>query len=406
MVNTNWGGVVENNHFGTHEFMDLCELLGCEPFICGNVGSGTVREMAEWIEYLTSPGESPQARRRAANGREEPWRVRFWGVGNENWGCGGRMRPEYYADLYRRYRCFCNDYGENRLMCIACGATDVNYHWTRVLMKRATPFMNGLSLHHYTFQRQGSEGKGPATGFGEEDYFRSVADAAMTGSMLDRHAEIMDRYDPEKRIAMVVDEWGVWTDVEPGTHPKFLFQQNTVRDALVAATILNAFNRRCDRVRIANLAQTVNVLQSPVLTEPGGGRLLKTPTWHVFEMYAAHHEATLLETQLEAEGFSAGGNTGEIPAVDVSASRDADGRMHVTLANLHNERDLDLRIELEGLEASSASGRVLCGESVDAHNTFEEPGRVAARELDVSAPQKGSLTLRLPAASVTAIELR
>ena len=220
-INTHWGGVVENNHFGTHEFLDLCEQLGCEPYICGNVGSGTVQEMAEWIEYMTFDGQSPMADWRRQNGREKPWRIKFFGVGNESWGCGGNMRSEYYADVYRRYRTYIRNFSGNRLYVIACGPYSDNYYWTEILMREAVRLMNGLSLHYYTVPG-GWANRGSATKFGEEEWFDTMDRALKIEEYIKRHKAIMDRYDPEKRVGLIVDEWGTWYQVEPGTNPSFL----------------------------------------------------------------------------------------------------------------------------------------------------------------------------------------
>jgi alpha-N-arabinofuranosidase len=227
MVNTHWGGLTENNHFGTHEFMDLCAQLGGEPYICANVGSGTVREMQQWVEYITCAEKSPLSDLRAANGQSNPWKVSFWGIGNESWGCGGNMQPEYYADEYRRYATYCRNFGDNQLFKIACGPNSADYHWTETLMRRIPASqMQGLSLHHYTLA--GSwEAKGSATEFTEQEWFRSLQQAWFMDELIKNHSAIMDRYDPRKQVALVVDDWGAWHDEEPGTNPAFLYQQNT-----------------------------------------------------------------------------------------------------------------------------------------------------------------------------------
>ncbi len=227
LINTHWGGVVENNHFGTHEFMDLCEQIGAEPYICGNVGSGTVQEMMNWVEYMTSDADSPMANLRRANGREEPWKVTYFGVGNESWGCGGNMRPEYYADLYRRYNTFVKNYSGNNIYRIACGANGEDYDWTDVLMSRAGRKMNGLSLHYYTIPTGNWGNKGSATEFDEAVYHSTLKRTLHMDELVTKHSEIMDKHDPNKNVGMVIDEWGIWTDVEPGTNPGFLYQQNT-----------------------------------------------------------------------------------------------------------------------------------------------------------------------------------
>jgi alpha-N-arabinofuranosidase len=281
MVNTHWGGVTENNHFGTHEFFDLCEMLGAEPYVCGNVGSGTVQEMAQWIEYITHSGQSPMADLRCKNGREEPWTLPYFGVGNESWGCGGSMMPEYYANEYRRYQTYVRKFGDKPIFKIACGASDANYKWTEVLMERAGTLMDGLSLHYYTFTG-GWGDKGSATQYSETEWFSCLKNALVMDELVTKHSTIMDKYDPQKRVALIVDEWGTWWNVEPSTNPGFLYQQNALRDALVAGLTLNIFNQHCERVRMANIAQTVNVLQAMILTD--GAKMVLTPTYHVFEM--------------------------------------------------------------------------------------------------------------------------
>ncbi|MEW6754616.1 MAG: alpha-L-arabinofuranosidase C-terminal domain-containing protein, partial [Candidatus Latescibacterota bacterium] len=315
MVNTHWGGVTEDNAFGTHEFMELCARLECEPYICGNVGSGTVREMQQWVEYLAADS-GPMAELRRANGRAEPWRLNLWGVGNENWGCGGSMRPEYYADEFRRYATYCRSFGESRLQKVACGPSGPDYRWTEVLMERAVGQMHALALHYYCGSGQASRS---ATRFAEEDWFAQLRRALAMDELIRRHTAIMDQHDPEKRVALLVDEWGAWHAVEPGTNPGFLYQQNSLRDALVAGVTLNIFNQHAERVRGANLAQMVNVLQAMVLTEERGPRMLLTPTYHVFEMYRVHQEALLLPVDLGCGQYAWGDQA--IPALSASASQ-------------------------------------------------------------------------------------
>ena len=338
IINTHWGGVVENNHFGTHEFMDFCEQIGAEPVVCGNVGSGTVQEMMEWVEYMTSDADSPMANLRRQNGRDKPWKLRYFAVGNENWGCGGNMRPEYYADVYRRYNTFIKNYSGNRIERVACGASDGDYKWTEVLMANAARHMNGLSLHHYSLPTGSWSGsKGSATKFTEAEWFSIVKHAQVMDNLVIKHSEIMDKHDPQKKVGLVVDEWGAWYDVEPGSNPGFLYQQSTMRDALLAGSTLNVFNNHADRVKMANLAQMINVLQAVILTDKE--KMLVTPTYHVFEMFTAHHDATLLPTDLTCADYAFASN--KIPGLSASASRDKAGRMHVTLCNLNPNSDSD-----------------------------------------------------------------
>lgn len=400
MVNTHWGGGTENNHFGTHEFMDLCEQLGCEPYISGNVGSGTVREMQAWVEYLTFDGQSPMADLRRANGRATPWPVRFWGVGNENWGCGGNMRAEHYADHYRRYATYCRDFGQNQLYKIACGANSTDYNWTEVLMREAGRHMHGLSLHYYTVPGTW-EAKGSATRFEEAEWFITLKKALFIDELIARHSSIMDRYDPEKRVGLIVDEWGAWYDVEPGTPPGFLYQQNSLRDALVAGATLNIFNRHCERLRMANLAQTINVLQALILTT--GDQIVLTPTYHVFEMYKVHQGATQLLITLRCEPYQHEAES--IPSLNLSASRDARGKIHLSICHLQPQRGTRLVCELLGHEPASVTGRVLTAGAINAHNTTAQPESVKPAPFEGATLAGHTLQLDLPARSVVVLEI-
>ncbi|MBN1867480.1 alpha-N-arabinofuranosidase [Candidatus Sumerlaeota bacterium] len=398
-VNTHWGGVVENNRFGTHEFMDLCEQLGCDPYICGNVGSGTVREMQQWVEYVTCDVPTPMSRLRARNGREAPWPLPFFGVGNENWGCGGHMRPEYYADLFRRYATYVRNFGRNKVFKIACGPNDANYAWTEVLMREVGKQMNGLALHYYTWGKKAPQSS--ATEFDEASWFDVLQKALKMDELVSRHATIMDRFDPEKKIALVVDEWGTWYDVEPGTNPRFLYQQNTLRDALVASTTLDVFNRRCDRVKMANIAQTVNVLQAMVLTQ--NEKMLVTPSYRVFEMYRVHHDATLLPLDLECAPYGHAGAS--IPSLSASASRDAEGKVHLTVSNLDPNRTAEIECHVRGAEVRDVSGRVLTADAMNARNTFDAPDAVRPAPFDGARIEKGTLRVELPAKSIAVLEI-
>lgn len=401
MVNTHWGGVVEDNSFGTHEFYKLCELIGAEPYINGNVGSGTVHEMQQWVEYITFDGQSPMSNLRSQNGRAKPWKLKYFGVGNENWGCGGNMRPEYYADEYRRFSTYVRNFGDNKIFKIACGASDHNYNWTEVLMREAERYMDGLSLHYYTLPTKVWSDKGSATEFDETGWFRTLKNTLYMEELVTRHSTIMDRYDPEKRVALIVDEWGTWYNVEPGTNPGFLYQQNTLRDALVAGINLNIFNNHCDRVRMANIAQLVNVLQSVILTE--GEKMLLTPTYHVFDMYKVHMDAELLQTEYDASSYKFGEDT--IPALSVSSSIDSTGKIHVSICNLKPDSDMDISFELRGAYCSRATGTVLSHSAMNACNTFEAPENVKPTALKDIAVTNGKFELKLQPMSVTTLTL-
>ncbi|MFC4455670.1 alpha-N-arabinofuranosidase [Deinococcus sonorensis] len=402
MVNTHWGGVVENNHFGTHEFLRLCELLNCEPYICGNVGSGTVQEMSEWMEYMTFDGESPMADLRRRHGRTDPWKVRYFGVGNENWGCGGNMRPEYYADEYRRYQTYVRSFGDNRVYKVACGPNVDDYRWMETVMHNAHPYMDAISLHYYTVPGDTWQHKGPATGFADDEWHATIRKAWFMDELITNHSAIMDRYDPQRRIGMIVDEWGTWFDVEPGTNPGFLYQQNSIRDALVAGISLNIFNHHCERVVMANLAQLVNVLQSVILTE--GARMVLTPTYHVFRMYRVHQDAQLIDTHTVPEP---GNNVSPYPPLSVSGSRDDAGRIHISVCNATLDESADLILDVRGLGAGElqVSGECLEGRMKDAHNSFDHPETVVPRPLERITVDGTTVRLTLPAMSVSVLEV-
>lgn len=398
MVNTNWGGVVEDNSFGTHEFMRFCELVGCEPYISGNVGSGTVEELSNWVEYMTFDGVSPMAELRKRNGREQPWKLKYLGIGNESWGCGGSMRPEYYSDLYRRYATYCRNYSGNQLFKVASGSNADDYNWTEVLMKQITPWnMNGMSLHYYTVPTGEWSHKGSATEFDEEEYYKTIRSTLGIEGMIIRHSGIMDRYDPEHKVGLIVDEWGTWYDVEPGTNPGFLYQQNTMRDAIVAAINLNIFNQHSARIPMANIAQAVNVLQSILLTE--GSKTIKTPTYHVFDLYKQHQDSDLIYSHIQNSNAAEG-----VPSLSQSASVNADGDVFVTLSNasLSERFKVDIAAAFAGIK--SAEGRVLT-DDVHALNTFEEPDRVAIKTLAVTVSD-GRAEIILPPCSVAALTIK
>jgi alpha-N-arabinofuranosidase len=398
MVNTHWGGVTENNHFGTHEFLDLCAQLGCEPYLCGNLGSGTVREMQQWVEYITSDNVSPMTELRKKNGHPEPWKLTYFGVGNENWGCGGSMTPEFYADQYKRYGTYVRNFAGNHVFKIACGPNGGDAQWTDVMMRQASRQMSGLALHYYCGTGRKSRS---ATQFDEEDWFALMGKALRMDELVTRHSAIMDRYDPRKQVALVVDEWGAWHAVEPGTNPGFLYQQNTLRDALVAGITLNIFNQHADRVRMANIAQTINVLQSMILTDKE--KIVLTPTYHVFEMYTVHHDATLLPTDLTCSAYTFGDE--KVPGLNVSASRDKAGKIHVTLCNLEPNAPAEVSCTLEGAKARGLRGRVLTAPTMQAHNVFEAPMTVKPTAFDAMKTTDGGFSVTLPARSVVVLEV-
>jgi alpha-N-arabinofuranosidase len=411
MVNTHWGNVEENNHFGSHEFLLLCELLNAEPYISGNVGSGTVAEMSSWVEYLTRDGDSPMVRLRKANGRDEPWPVKFWGLGNESWGCGGNMRPEYYADLARQYGTYCRDHGDNRLYRIAAGPNVDDYAWTETLMKtlgdlgcgcRRHNYFQALTLHHYTFGQDWAH-KGSATDFTVDDYYATMLNAQRMDELVTRHSNVMDCYDPERRVGLVVDEWGTWWDVEPGTNPGFLHQQATLRDALVASHTLDIFHAHAERVVMANIAQTVNVLQAMLLTE--GDQLVRTPTYHVFEMNKGHHDAARLDVHLLAPPATRSVGEQTLRTLSVTAST-KQGATLISLTNLEADRPHTVALDLRGPGVTVGAARILNAPQLQVHNTVAEPDAVAPQTFDGWSQEGGQLTVDLPAHSFVTVELR
>ena len=408
MINTNWGGVLEDNSFGTHEFMDLCEQIGCKNYINGNVGSGTVQEMSEWVEYMTFDGVSPMADLRKANGHPDPWKVDYFGVGNENWGCGGNMTPEYYANLYRRYQTFVKDYNaDNHIYKICCGADGYNFDWTDVVMDiciRSQPkfhgFMDGISLHYYTITHDW-EHKGSALDFTDKEWYMTLTSALTIEDAIKAQECIMDKYDKAGNIGMIVDEWGTWFDVEPGTNPGFLYQQNTIRDALVAGVSLNIFNKHSKRVKMANIAQIVNVLQSVILTE--GDKMILTPTYHVFDMYKAHQDADLVESFIESEMVGLEDEY-KVPNLSESVSIDKDGKLQITVANLSLDEDYSIDAILTDSEIRSVKGEIVSGE-IHEHNTFTDTDRVKKCAYEEFRAEGGKLNFIIPAASVLHLEV-
>ena len=401
MVNINWGGVIEDNSFGTHEYMELCRQVGCKPYINANLGSGTVQEMAEWVEYMTAEG-TPMAQWRKENGQEAPWKVGFLGIGNENWGCGGEMSAESYAAEYRRYAAFCRDYNGNRLCRIACGPSSADYGWMETMMKAiskgwgGTPMAGGIDLHYYTMPIHPEMDS--ATEFDDKLHYATMDSAAFVDELLTRHTEIMNRYDPENKVGLIIGEWGCWHQVEPGTNPGFLYQQNAMRDALVAAIHLNAFNRHAKRVIMANLAQTVNVLQSILLTE--GDKLVKTPTYHVFDLFKAHQGGTAVycytDGEKAAEGYAA-------PMLSTSASV-RDGVMTITLSNCSLTETAEVDCDVCHFAASQAQARILTADT-HAFNDFDHPEDVTIQPYSADFAA-GKLHITLPPCSVAEVTLR
>lgn len=403
IVNTWWGGVTENNSFGTHDFLNMCELLGAEPYMAANIGSGTVQELIDWVQYTSFAGESPMSKLRKENGREKPWNIKYWGVGNEAWGCGGNMRPEYYSDLYRKYSTFMTGWSNdaNRVFRIAAGANSDNYNWTETLLKNIPLNMiEGIGLHHYAvidWNRKGS-----ATDFTEQQYFTTMKRALKMEEIITKNEVILDKYDPRKKLALVVDEWGGWYDVEPGTNTGFLYQQNTMRDAMIAGATLNIFNNHSERVRMANLAQTINVLQAVLLTQEE--KMVLTPTYHVMEMYTVHQDATYIPLTLKSVDYTFSND--KLPAVSVSASKDKVGLTHISFVNIDMAKSQDISVDVSNSKFNSVSGRILASTKIQDHNTFDNPNKIHPVAFTDASLKGNTLNVKLPPFSVVVLELK
>lgn len=425
VANRMWGGVVEDNSFGTHEFMDMCEEIGCGAYLSGNLGSGTIQEMVEWVEYICDDIDTPMARWRRENGREKPWKIEAFGVGNEVWGCGGQMSPEYYATQFRQASHFINYVNANgisdmlsgkmkeQIKMIASGPNAEDYDFTDVLTKDLTrggynfnamtgkPMADGVSLHYYTFPgKKAFFDAGTATEFEAKDWYHVLKTAAKIEDIVIRHDHVMSKYDPEKKIGLMVDEWGAWYKVEPGTNPAFLFQQNTMRDAVLAALTLNIFNKHSDRVKLATIAQMINVLQSVILTE--GEKMVLTPTYHVFDMYKGHQEATLLGSFIESQKVGIGEDV--LPNLFESSSVDADGNVLSTICNTSIDSSQTLEATLFGAKAKAVHATILWADP-HACNTFADPDTVTIKTWTAELTDEG-FRCEIPAGAVVSVQVQ
>ncbi|MHB8637752.1 MAG: alpha-N-arabinofuranosidase [Fimbriimonadaceae bacterium] len=399
IYNSHWGGVVESNHFGTHEFLDFCDQIGAKPYVSGNVGSGTVREMQDWVEYISSDANSPMANLRRKNGRKTPWKLPFFGVGNETWGCGGNMRPEYYADLYRQHNTFIKNYSGNRVYRIASGANSRDENWTEVLMERAGRHMNGLSLHNYTLAHGHWPPSGSAIDFEEGAWIDILQHALGMDSLIKGHCAVMDKHDPDKHIGMVIDEWGTWYAVEAGTNPGFLYQQNSLRDALVAAVHFHIFHRYADRIAMTNIAQMINVLQAVILTD--GPRMLRTPTYWVFDMFKVHQGGQLIPLTIQSPNYRHGSAT--IPAISASATKS--DAVYLSLANLDPHNGAEVCAEVAPPNLKPVSARVLSASDMVAHNTFSDPDHVSPTAFTGIRETNEGVFIEMPPMSIAVVKL-
>jgi alpha-N-arabinofuranosidase len=412
-LNPNWGGVTEPNTFGTHEFFDFVEQIGSDAYLSINVGSGTPQEAAEWLEYLTAPTTTTLGKERAANGHPAPYEIAILGIGNENWDCGGNMSAEYYLSQLRIYSRFVRNFnpaqekaGRMLKVGVGPGGGEPRFaEWTETIMKSwkgrhwSWDHMDGLSLHNYTVVRFPASYK--SVGFDEKAYAEILQDTLKMDGLIRQHGAIMDKYDPEKKVTLAVDEWGAWYAQLPGTPPGFLAQQNSVRDALIAALNINIFARHAERVRMANIAQMVNVLQAMILTD--GAKMVLTPTYHVFRMYVPFQDATSVPVTFDAGRYTHGGIT--LPRLDAIAARDAAGTLWLALANVDPHRPAEIAATLTGITPRSASGETLTGAAIDSVNTFDAPHAVAPKPAQVTLDGQ-RLSLTLAPKSVTVIGVR
>ena len=408
-LNPNWGGVIESDTFGTHEFMDFLDQIGAEAYLSVNVGSGTPQEAAEWLEYLTTAQPTTLAKERAANGHPAPYKVAFLGIGNESWDCGGNMTPDYYLSQLKIYSRFVRNFNpaqqdKQQMLKIAVGPGGSESRWTEwtdAIMKAYQSHtwswdMNGLSMHSYTVVKWPPSYA--SVGFGETEYAQILKSTLEMNDLVEKHSAIMDKYDPEKKVALVVDEWGGWYAPLPGSTPGFLVQQNSLRDAILAALNLNIFAQHADRVRMANIAQMINVLQAMILTDKE--KMVLTPTYYVYEMYVPFQDATFVPVTFDAGTYTHDGIT--LPRVDAIAAKDKAGKLWLAITNVDPNQSAELEVSLAGINAKSAAGETLTAPKVDSVNTFDAPNTVVPKPISAKA-QDGKLTLELAPKSVTVI---
>ncbi|HWA91443.1 MAG TPA: alpha-L-arabinofuranosidase C-terminal domain-containing protein [Rhizomicrobium sp.] len=401
-LNTNWGGVPETNQFGTHEFLDFAEMIGADAYINANLGTGSPAEMAEWLQYMTSDKPTALTAERARNGRPKPWKIAYFAVGNEAWGCGGDMTPDRYVDLFKQYANFLKAPRGARPLIVASGGNDDDTSWTEALTSKVHRDMDAITFHYYTIPGDKWDAKGRAVGFGEDQWISTLAHTLRMEDFIAHNSAVMDKYDPGRKIAFDVDEWGTWYDPEEGREPGFLYQQNTLRDAVVAALNFNIFHAHADRVRMTNIAQMVNVLQAMILTR--GPQMVLTPTYHVFRMFKPFQDATFLPADLQAPAYQLGGVS--VPAVSLSAARTADGKIVVALVNLDPGKAITVSAAIPGANAQSASGEILTASAMDARNTFDAPDAVHPAPFAGASLAGGRLSLTLPAKSVVVLTLQ
>lgn len=402
-INAFWGGVIEPNTFGTHEFLELAEMLGSDVYVNANLGTGTAKEMMDWLEYMTAEGDSELAELRRANGRDKPWRIHYFAIGNESWGCGGNMTPEFYASLFKQYASFIKTPADNQPLVIASGGHQDGTEWADTLSQIKSNWamrIDGISHHYYTLPTGSWDVKGPATGFKEDQWIATFKRTLLMDDYIKMNLEVMDKHDPEKKLGFYVDEWGTWYDVEEGENPGFLYQQNSLRDALVAVVNFNVFHKYSERVRMTNIAQMINVLQAMILTDKE--KMLLTPTYHAFKMHIPFQGATSLPSEIKGLPMYKHGDE-SVPGISASAAKGKDGKIWLSLANLNPNKASSLTIDT-GTKIKGAKGQILTADKMDAHNTFDKPNTVKPEKYSAKA-KDGKLVLDLPAKSVVVVEL-
>lgn len=398
-VNTNWGGVTDNNAFGTHEFFDFAELLGAEVYINGNLGTGTPQEMAQWLEYMTSNSQSTLANLRRKNGRDKPWKVDYFAIGNEAWGCGGSMTPEYYTNLYKHYASFLKTPSDNQPIMIASGGHTEQLEWTEHLIKNVESTwamrMQAISHHYYTLPTGDWDKKGSALNFDEKEWFSTLKNTLRMEGFIKNNLAILDEHDPDKKVGFYVDEWGTWYDAAEGDDPGFLYQQNTLRDAMVAALNLNLFHQYAERIHMTNIAQMVNVLQAMILTDKE--KMLLTPTYHIFKMYVPFQDAVSIPVSiLGGEQYQYGDE--KLSKISASAGIGKDGKLYLALANVDANNAESITIKAK-TSLHTAVGQILTGNKLDTHNTFENPHVIQPASISVNA-KNGDLSFMLAPKSI------
>ncbi|MEQ9507273.1 MAG: alpha-L-arabinofuranosidase C-terminal domain-containing protein [Hyphomonas sp.] len=395
-TNAAWGGTLEPNTFGTHEFFNLAERLGAKTYLNINIGTGTPKDAADWLEYITAT-TGDRAAERGTNGRAEPWKIDFLAIGNETWGCGGHITAETYADIYTLYASFAKTEGEQPTRIIS-GSHDENIEYSDEILKH--PYIAGLSegisVHFYTLPTSDWSVKGAAVGFPEAEWFSTIERAIRMEDVVTEQIAMLDRYEAlDEDFGLYVDEWGTWYDPETEDTPA-LYQQNTMRDAVVAALTLNIFHAHADRVKMTNIAQMVNVLQAMILAD--GPDMVLTPTYHVFEMFKPFQGAEALPVTYDAPAYSHGERT--VPAISVSVARTPDGQLIVALVNA--DANASHAVDLSALGTVELEGRILAADTMDAHNTFTDPEAVAPTAFAVD--RKGQAVIAtLPPRSVVVL---